>query len=620
MALLVVMVAIALSLTLTVAFLQTQATLSQIDANVSRRDAALQAAQTGAAVALREMQAAGWAGVEKPLTATVVTDDAGSASYRVTFEKPPAIVSNVPQELGLCLVVKSVGTWSAAGNSAEKTQRTVEVLVRLQPRLAGRTVRAGDNAAADDLSPNPGSYDQIQQYALYAERDTSLVLDPQDRIDGQLRLQSGIALFGDPAWSSSIRTEYLKSVGAKHVASGSPRHPHPFGANGIPSTSPLVIFERSASSSLRNDLDRLGVSYAQTSESLTFPGADYSGWKRYRLYAGGFEYDAQTVGARLKNATLGPTDKNPLGIFYRQGPISVEENLTIVGTLVSTDTITFSDHSIHLASCQPRDGLGELLFPDAGQWPRLPAVVAEQVEIDRGVRMRIEGAVVVQRQFRGAGGDFEYLDVPNVDIVGTAISRPIAQPSSRVTIAGTQSLAAVRGEEQHAIWLASGTSGSWYPIRDVDAARRELTIVGQAEHASPTNFRIRRNRRRYVEIRGPVSGEQHDINRTNAWGNVSSIAWGLLYSRWDSDNRDRQSIGLPPIEFVDWLANPSNFSGWGFPYTSYGLPLDPTFHLEYAGGDRYRWSPPLFRPWTGTQSLAVHSGYRWKVLSWRELP
>jgi hypothetical protein len=58
------------------------------------------------------------------------------------------------------------------------------------------------------------------------------------------------------------------------------------------------------------------------------------------------------------------------------------------------------------------------------------------------------------------------------------------------------------------------------------------------------------------------------------------------------------------------------------PYTHaiYGLTLEPTTHVRNTTGITYNWSPPLFEPYQATGTNAAYAGYRWKILSWRELP
>ena len=63
LALLLAMVAISTSLVLTLAFVKTQTIALRLSRNSARRDFALLAAQTGAAVALERLQSPDWTGV-----------------------------------------------------------------------------------------------------------------------------------------------------------------------------------------------------------------------------------------------------------------------------------------------------------------------------------------------------------------------------------------------------------------------------------------------------------------------------------------------------------------------------------------------------------------------------
>ncbi len=58
-----------------------------------------------------------------------------------------------------------------------------------------------------------------------------------------------------------------------------------------------------------------------------------------------------------------------------------------------------------------------------------------------------------------------------------------------------------------------------------------------------------------------MSAEKVDINRPPAWRTLSDAQWNELYETWEDGNDDRQDDELDPIPFVDWLADPENFSG-----------------------------------------------------------
>lgn len=430
MSLMIVMVTISTSLVLTYSFLRTQTIALQINRNGLRRDVALQAAQTGAAVALERIQAADWTGVAGQLTRDVSVDVEGTASYIVNFRQRESL-NDGPDDSALSLVIHSTGIWQSATNPNETVKRHVEIVAELNPRVPGRTIRSGDSAAAMDLAANPGSYDRTQDYALFASEDTSLVLDPADRIDGKLWVRERIKIYEDPHWTTAVRREMLQSIGSQFVTDGVSAHPHPFGSSGVPAGESLITFTRTPSSSLQRDLSDLNVSWQQASGTMSLPTIDYNKWRTYRLYDGGFEYKASPLNWRLHGTTLAPSPDNPLGIFFREGSLELGDHVTVRGTLVATGTITVKGHFIRLAGFNWRGEGGEPVIANDPAWPRLPSLVAHNVEIARNSQTTIDGAVVVDDRLRGAGGNFQYESAPEVDFTITATARPPVRSNNR---------------------------------------------------------------------------------------------------------------------------------------------------------------------------------------------
>lgn len=607
----VVMVAISISVVLTLAFTRAQTTNLQIHHNTKGREAARRAAETGAAVALRKIHSADWAGVGTSLSSTIGSVGSGETSYSVTMAPiDSSHINPLPDDAPLYLVLRSTGRWQSQTDVNDHVERTVELIVHLQPRVPGRTVSAGDSASADDTVPNPGDYDSIQQYSLFAKSGgKSLILDPEDRIDGNIWLYDALKLYGDPSWSSTVRDEFLTSVGEKFVSGNTISHPHPLAGQ--------ITFRSSPSSATTADLQKLHVPWTTTSQTPSVPTVDFSAWTTYQLYEGGPTYQAQAVGSYLESVVLRPTADNPLGIFYRAGSVQLDDNVTIQGTLVATGTIIITGEGVRLCAFNWMGASGQPLAINSALWPRLPAVVADEVAIDRDIRTAIEGAVVVRNSLNGAGGDFEYLSSLNLNITGTAVSTPTQQPWSTVQLQEPVNLSLISANGQYEIWLEDGATGNWHTIVGVDPVNRELTVIGEVRHASPVAYRIRPGRTHFIDIRGPVCGSTFNINRPDSWAYPSSSGWSSLRNRWDFDR-----TWNPSLKFVDWLADPTNFLtiGYLYPHIVYGLPLEPTFHLRNTTGIHYRWSPPLFRPFSGTGDAAAYSGYRWRIVSWRYLP
>ncbi len=170
------------------------------------------------------------------------------------------------------------------------------------------------------------------------------------------------------------------------------------------------------------------VAWEYTDIVLEYPAISSSDWSRYRLYEGGFEYGAVEVSSVLSNVTFGPSPDNPLGIFYRSGSIVLNDDVTISGTLVSTGQVTLAGDDIRISGFNWRGVEGRATVANINNWPRLPAIVADSLEMNRDVQAVVGGAIVVRTTFRGAGGDFEFVDAPDVLLQGSATSRPLQQP------------------------------------------------------------------------------------------------------------------------------------------------------------------------------------------------
>jgi hypothetical protein len=291
----------------------------------------------------------------------------------------------------------------------------------------------------------------------------------------------------------------------------------------------------------------------------------------------------------------------------------------IHGTLVCTGSVNINGYWIHFASPNWRDTTGATTTWNGNLWPRLPAIVSKHVVIQRDATVSITGAVVCQNWFQGAGGDFEYANVADADISGTATSWPIGQPFSTVQLDGSPDLSGINSTGYYSIWLENGTSGSWHEIVGVNSTLKQLTIVGEVTHGTSTDFRIRRTRKRFAEVQGPIAGDKILIKRPLTWQTPTAVNWDTINAAWTTLNTDRAAAMLPPISFVDYLADPANWSTWASPHNIYGLPLEPTFHLRNTTGIKYLWTTPLFTPYNGTGGNAPYAGYRWKIISWRQV-
>lgn len=612
----IVMLAIAMSLALTYGFVRTQVTSLRLTVNNARRDLAMEAARTGLAIGLQRMQSPSWIGVADVYSKVILQDTANKSDCVVTFE--PVISAEVPgvsdAELPLHLWVVSKGRWTSPANATEQVTRTAKAVVRLMPRLPGRTVRAGDSASVNDLKPNTAEYEATLGYSLSTtSTKTALNFDPGTRVEGPVWLRDDLQFFKDPNWSNTVRATMLTETGnLLGTTSGASAFIHPHPLNGP------ILFCRSPKSGVQSDLSSLKTTWSTTSSRPTIATFNSALWSSYQLYERGMTYQAVAVSGILENQTLRPTADNPLGIFIRNGDLTIRNGVTIQGTLIATGDISVWGSPVIITSYNWRGTSGTPVISGADQWPRLPAIVGRQLSFGREARAVIEGSVILYDDLTGGGAEFNWMPGTQVNLTGTATATRSQQPYSTVQLNNSPTLDGLTGDQTYAIWLENGSSGRWYQIQSVDAPNRKLTVVGEIETASAVNYRICLNRRYFVEISGPVLADSMDINRCLPW-DLTSTLWDSRLSNWNATNQLLAQLGQPRIPFPTWLANPANFNGWLPPLPQTGLPLEPTFHLRPMPGPTRLFNGPLFRPYsTSSTSTAAYSGYRWKVIDWRE--
>lgn len=618
-ALLLVMVAVSASLVITLAFVRTQTSCIRIRQNSSRRDLALQAAHTGASVALESMHSTSWPGVEVPIARTVLSDAEGTSSFEVEYfpieETNPVVM---PDDAPLYVVLRSTGRWVSAADPAEQVTRQVEVIAKLLPRVPGRTINAGDSANASDVSPNPGGYDEMQSYSVYQKTNSTsaMMMEPCGRIDGNVSFAANPRIFMEVAWSSAIRDVMLNNIGSQlGTTSGGPSilHPHPLNGQ--------ITFRLTPSAAVQADLAKLGVPWSQNLSVPTWPAIDFNSRLEYQVFAGGFKYQAETVGSSLSNITLNPSTTNPLGFFYNNGTVNLNFGCNIHGTLIATGDVVFAGRWVHVASPNWLDTSGSPVSWNSDLWPRLPAVVATNVNFRRDTVSTVTGAILCDTTVNVFGTPFEYALVAEADISGTATSWPIKQPQSIVQLQNSPSLVGINTSGNYSIWLENGSTGSWHSILGVDNVAKRLTVVGEVRHTAPTNYRIRRTRNALIDVQGPITTSRVQFNIPLPWRNtsISAGSWDDVYDEWIGTNEDRAASMLPPITFLDYLADAASWMGWPSPMSVDGLKIDPGFHVRNTSGIKYLWSGPLFTPYNGTGGDAPYAGYRWKVTSWREV-
>lgn len=614
-----VMLAIGLSLAVTFGFMRTQITSLQSTQNDSRNDLALEAARTGISGALLRMQSTAWTGMSDTYSKIVQQDSANlvscSATYGAVTSGQVAGVSD--SELPLHVAITSVGTWVSPSSSTTKVTRTIKAIVRLTPRLPGRTARAGDVSTATDLSTNSTGYSATLPYTLTttSSTSTSLNFDPGLRIEGPVWLSQRLALFNSESWSSTIRATMLTEIGNQFGATTAANmiHPHPL-------TGP-VTFSTAPTSAIQTDLGRLKTTWATTTQTPSATSMSTNNWLSYQLYEKGPVYTAVSLSSSLSATTLQPTATNPLGIFVRSGNLDVNSQVTVIGTLVVSGTVSIYGTGTTITAYNWLASGGTPVVSGADSWPRLPAIVAKAMNLSSGAQTVIEGAVMIDGQISGGGADYTNPSYNQLNITGNATALPSQQPYSTVQLQGSPDLSSVSGGRTYAIWLANGTSGRWFPIQSVDNSAKTLTVIGEIRQATAVSYKINLNRSNYINLNGPVVAGNVNFTSESMWG-IASIIWTNTTADWNTTNATLLSLNNPRISFSDWLSNPANLfnQGWFLPWNTaiYGLRMEPTTSIQPMPGIRILSNTPLFKPYSSTGTDSAASGYRWKIIDWRE--
>ncbi len=156
---------------------------------------------------------------------------------------------------------------------------------------------------------------------------------------------------------------------------------------------------------------------ASDTAPLTYPGNSVTS---YRLYPGGKLYDAvEVMGISLAGQTLEPDmTANPLGIFYRDGALTLNNNTNIQGTLVvsgwtSLADLYFSGTNVNLSAAYvpPLDGSSQTL--------ELPvAIVKDDIRALHGTDATVRGFVTAGDEFELQAGD----DSMRVDMEGRLVT------------------------------------------------------------------------------------------------------------------------------------------------------------------------------------------------------
>lgn len=324
---LVVLLLLAVTLALSYAMMRSQAMDLRIQQNAGLGPAARQAALTGMTMAMRDMHRGDWVGIEQTVTGSL----GAYASYEVTYTTGDESLTSQPDhpdygDFPYRVTLDATGFAADPSDPKRISTHQVRAVVRLVPRK---------------LADEPSDWPTMQQYTVFQTKSDHFEIDIPCRLEGPVRVQGKLKLAlhypnDDDAWS-----HYLRHLNAMRL-NGQPDY-RPF--NG-PVHLPYLLQEWKFYSALN---DYLQVTTANVwVDEVGYDWVKPTSLTSYQIYDGGPVYTIPAIGDTLRNTTLEPDPlSNPLGLYYRDGSLSIWENVTIRGTLFCRDEIKIEGPNVH---------------------------------------------------------------------------------------------------------------------------------------------------------------------------------------------------------------------------------------------------------------------------------
>lgn len=314
MAVLVVLLLISITLALSYGVMRSQGTASQVHQNASLKLSARQAAMTGAAIALKQMQTVDWKGVDTTLAGSL----SRYSGYRVRYTTGDPTLTPTHAEysdLPYRVTLTSTGYIAAADDPQRQATHELRVVVRLVPRKLG---------------PQPASWAEITKHSIYQYDDGRIRCAVPMQVGGTIRSYGKWDFPDEYYWSEGVQAQYFGDLNLMRQNGWSDYRPF---------LKQIALPVGDQSSDMLGLLNILGVPVADVTSS---PPNDWSrpgALSSYRIYPGGKAYSIPTAPSYLWQTRLEPDPaSNPLGIYCRAGQVDVMDQVSIRGTLVLRGT------------------------------------------------------------------------------------------------------------------------------------------------------------------------------------------------------------------------------------------------------------------------------------------
>jgi hypothetical protein len=309
MALLMVLLLLSLTVGLSYAAMRSQTTVSMIQRNSDRRASARQDAITGLSMAMKKMNRSDWTGVGTSLNGSLGSND----TFLVTYTSGDAQLSATDPDQPYRVTLLSTG-YSA---DPEQVQSIAIYRVRAVVRFIPRK-----------LSAEPANWLNMLTYTVYQWTAGTFTMMPPSRIEGNVCIQSALDLTSGYQWSGEPRKHYY--AGLEQMRAANLGDYKPFNATLAIN---LIAQNGETKDLLQKSLLLTTVDTpANTIADMPFP----STVSTYCLYPGGKQYSVPQLPATLQSVTYQADPvNNPAGLFFHTGPLTVYDDSTINGTLIT---------------------------------------------------------------------------------------------------------------------------------------------------------------------------------------------------------------------------------------------------------------------------------------------
>jgi len=361
-AMVIVMAMIAIALATSYSLLRSQATVVQVQGNSNQRSGARQAAVTGLLVAMQKMSNSGWL-----VNSTITGSLSGQDSYSVTYTPgDPTLPASDPHQPFRVTLVSTGYSTSSLQNHQQASYR----------------IRAVMHLVRKQLGPEPANWSAMLQNTLYLNGSGKLSLNSPCQVQGSVRVQGAVQLGNDYNWTNAAQQRYLGDLNTMrlaHLADNRPLTGNIFLPTSSTDANTLSLLSAQLGLTVTN------VS-AASSVSLPLPNQLTS----YQIYSGGPVYKVGQVGSTISSVAFAPDPTtNPLGIFFNGSNVTIGNNVSITGTLISGGEVDISGTGVVLSPYSMPSLAG------SSTPIRLPAIVAKNsVQCNAGLSASIAGTVI----------------------------------------------------------------------------------------------------------------------------------------------------------------------------------------------------------------------------------